>query len=863
MKVIPLTRSSLFFATASSALLAPCIALPAETTQATLDQRALAEIVVTGTRRVGQSPTETLSPVDMIGGDLITEQATYDLTDSLTRVSPAINTQRFPIADGTSLIRPVSLRNLSPDHTLVLMNGARRHRSALVNLQLAPLGTVNQGSQAVDWAAFPAAAIERVEVLRDGASAQYGSDAIAGVINVILKEDRDGLSFSGQYGEYFEGDGERISFSANAGFPLTEQGFLNVTGEYSSSDITWRGIPQGAAADVAAFAGSDVVPLNGFGQRWGDPDVKALKFLVNAGVDLGGSLELYGFANYMDNETVSDFFYRTPVLPPAAGVAARTTLQIDADADFLPDNAPTSLVNGIAAQGLNPADYLEASAASPSGFVLRNPIYPLFPGGYNPDFGADMTDLGVVGGLRGQISEDLSWDARVRYGESEVEYSVADTINPSLGSLSPLSFRPGTLKQEESGLNIDFVKTFSGSPLNLAFGAELRNETYEIGAGDPASIEAGPTAAIFGVGSDGFQGFPLESAGDFDSDSWAAYVDLETDLTERLSGAVAARYEDFDIFGDTFDWKVSGRFEFTDAFALRATVTTGFRAPTPGQVNTLNITTTASPGGALIPNGTYPVSHPIARALGAVDLEPEESTSYTAGLVWRATDRTSVTLDYYHIEIDDRLGLLNNTITAADVATLTAAGIPDAGLLLGSNANFFVNGFDSEVDGIDLALTTGFDVGGGDVAVDLRFNHNTQEVTQVRQDTINASRVFDLEHQIPENRALLTFDYSGPGIFGGLVRLNYFDGWETTGGLFSPGDASDRYSYGDAVLVDLEARFTLGERYTITLGGENVLDEFPEEEQDATLQFLGVRYALTSPYGFNGGFYYLRLSADF
>jgi iron complex outermembrane receptor protein len=591
--------------------------------------------------------------------------------------------------------------------------------------------------------------------------------------------------------------------------------------------------------------------------------VKALKFLVNAGLDLNEDLELFGYANYTDNETVSDFFYRTPVLPPAAGVAARTTLQIDADGDFLPDNAPQSLVNSIAAQGLNPQDYLEASAASPSGFVLRNPIYTLFPGGYNPDFGADLTDLGAVVGLRGDISEELSWEARVRYGESEVEYSVADTINPSLGQLSPLSFTPGTLTQEESGLNVDFVKTFAGSPLNLAFGAELRNETYKVGAGDPASIQAGPTAAVFGVGSDGFQGFPTESAGDFDSDSWAAYVDVETDFTERLSGALAVRYEDFDIFGDTFDWKVSGRFEFTENFALRATVTTGFRAPTPGQVNTLNITTTASPGGALIPNGTYPVSHPIARALGAVALEPEESTSYTAGLVWNATERTSVTLDFYHIEIDDRLGLLNNTIDTAEAAALTAAGIPDAALLLGSNANFFVNGFDSEVEGIDLALTTGFDVGAGDMAVDFRYNYNTQEVTQVRQGTINASRVFDLEHQLPENRALLTFDYSGPGIFGGLVRFNYYDGWETTGGLFSPGDASDQYSYDEAVLVDVEARFNLGERYVITLGGENIFDEFPEEEQDPTLQFLGVRYALTSPYGFNGGFYYLRLSADF
>ena len=858
MNAFPMSTPPLLLAAAASALATPAVVLSAE-----IPERTLAEIVVTGTRKVGQSPTETLSPVDLISGDLIGEQATYDLTDSLTRVSPSINTQRFPIADGTSLIRPVSLRNLSPDHTLVLMNGARRHRSALVNLQLAPLGTVNQGSQAVDWAAFPAAAIERVEILRDGASAQYGSDAIAGVINVLLKEDTEGVSLSGQYGEYYEGDGERMSFSANAGFPLTAAGFVNVTGEYSSSDITWRGNARPDAAAVGVVVGNDLVPLGGLGQRWGDPDVEALKFLVNAGIDLREDLELYGFASYMDNETVSDFFYREPVLPPAAQIPARTTLQIDNDGDFLPDNAPQAVVNGIVAQGLNPEDYLTPSAGSPSGYVLRNPIYTQFPGGYNPDFGADLTDLGAVLGLRGQISDELSWDVRARYGESEVEYTVADTINPSLGRLSPLSFKPGMLTQEESGLNVDFVKTFAGSPLNIAFGAELRNETYKVGAGDPASIQAGPTAAIFGVGSDGFQGFTTESAGDFDSDSWAGYVDLETDLTEQLSGAVAFRYEDYDTFGDTFDWKVSGRYEFTEAFALRATVTTGFRAPTPGQVNTLNVTTTSDASGNLIPNGTYPVTHPVALALGAVALEPEESTSYTAGLVWRATDATSFTLDFYHIEIDDRLGLLSNTIGPAEVASLAAAGIPNADLLLGSNANFFLNGFDSEIDGVDFAVTTSFDVTAGNMGVDLRYNYNKQEVTSVRSETLNASRVFDLENQIPENRALLTLDYASDGFFGALLRLNYYDGWSTTGGLFSPGDASDQYSYGEAVLVDLETRFSFGDRYTLTIGGENIFDEFPDEEQDPTSQFLGVNYALTSPYGFNGGFYYLRLSADF
>jgi iron complex outermembrane receptor protein len=584
----------------------------------------------------------------------------------------------------------------------------------------------------------------------------------------------------------------------------------------------------------------------------------------------------------MDNTTLSDFFYRDPVIgPPDAaqpcGLPARTTLMTDAatvdcdgdgqvdDGDGVPDNAPQALVDSITAQGLDPNDYLTADGASPSGFVLLNPIHTLFPGGYNPDFGADITDFGAALGLRGELTDTLTWDVHGRYAESEVDYDLKSSINPSLGRLSPTSFKPGKLTQEESGLNLDLVKTFANSPLNLAFGAEFRNETYKIDQGDQASVVAGPTAAIFGVGSDGFQGFPADSAGSFESDSYAAYVDVETDLTDRLSAAVAFRYEDYDEFGDTFDWKVSGRFEITDQFAIRATANTGFRAPTPGQVNTLNVTTSANQAGQLIPFGTYPVTHRYAMALGAVPLVPEESESYTAGLVWTPTSNMSVTVDYYNIKIDDRVAILNNSIGATQVAQLIAAGIPaaEANLLLNSSVNFFVNGFDSKVDGIDLAFTGNYPLGGGDLLVDLRHNYNQQEIENVKPNTINASRVYDLENQVPDNRTVLTFDYSAPNGFSGLVRLNYYGEWSTTAGLFSPGDASDQYDYDAEILVDLEARYTFAERYTITVGGENVFDTFPGDEQDPTADFLGAQYALTSPFGFNGAFYYARLTASF
>ncbi|MFC6978469.1 TonB-dependent receptor plug domain-containing protein [Microbulbifer taiwanensis] len=617
------------------------------------------------------------------------------------------------------------------------------------------------------------------------------------------------------------------------------------------------------------MVGEDLVPLDGLGQRWGDPEVETTKLFVNAGFDLNDSVELYGNFGYSDNSTISDFFYRGPVLDPEHEFGARPTLQKDENGDFMPDPAPQSLINSITAQGLNPSDYLVADGSSPSGYVLRNPIYTQFPGGYNPQFGADIEDISVVFGARGELASGMSWDLRARSAENEVSYVLKDSINPSLGALSPTTFKPGTLTQEESSVNADFVQPIDvaafSSPLNLAFGAEWREETYKIGAGDEASIAVGPTAAIFGVGSDGFQGFPTEAEGSYSSESVAAYVDLEADVTDQLTLGAALRFEDYDLFGSTSDWKLSARYDFNEAFALRATANTGFRAPTPGQVNTLNVTTTAQAGGGLIPSGTYPVDHPLAQALGSTALNPEESTSFTLGAVINPLDNTSITIDYYNIDIEDRLALRNNKIGAAEVAMLTNAGIADADLLLDSNVNYFTNAFDSEVSGIDLAITSDFDLAGGLLTVDLRHNYNQQEVTKVAPNTINATRVFDFENQVPSQRSTLTFDYDTGGILAGYLRFNRYGDWESTGGQLEAdgNDTSNATSYGAEILTDIEARFTLAENYTIALGGENIFDVEADEEGDGTLQFLGARQSLTSPFGFNGGFWYLRASANF
>jgi iron complex outermembrane receptor protein len=569
--------------------------------------------------------------------------------------------------------------------------------------------------------------------------------------------------------------------------------------------------------------------------------------------------------SYLDNQTLSGFFYRGPVLPTAENNIAytpRNTLMVDANGDGIADHASAAQVGGITGLGLNPADYLTADAGSASGYSLLNPIHSKFPGGYSPLFGANISDYAIVLGAKGDINDNLSWDVRIRTAENEVEYVLQNSINPSLGALSPTTFNPGTLTQEETSLNEDFVKTWDDSPLNLAFGLEWRDETYKIGAGDAQSIQAGPTAAIFGVGSDGFQGFPTASAGSFESQSYAFYVDAETEFTDQLSGALAVRYEDFDKFGSTLDWKLSGRFDITDNFALRATVNTGFRAPTPGQVNTLNVTTTSDSTGALIPSGTYPVNHPIAAALGAESLTPEESNSYSVGLVFTPGDDTTITVDYYNITIEDRIALQSFTIGDEELAKLNAAGIANADLLNGSNGNFFVNGFESEVSGIDLNVHTSYSLGAGSLDVDFRHNYNQQEVNKVKPGSINVGRVFDLENQIPEHNSVLSFNYQ-QDIFDGVIRCNRYGDWSSTGGLFGPGDGSDVYNYDGAILVDIEARLTFDDKYTVTFGGENIFDEYPDKEGNGTLQFLGQQYAITSPFGFNGAFWYMRVSAEF
>jgi iron complex outermembrane receptor protein len=479
-----------------------------------------------------------------------------------------------------------------------------------------------------------------------------------------------------------------------------------------------------------------------------------------------------------------------------------------------------------------------------------------------------VEDYEAVFGAKGETGAGLRWDFSLRQGENNMVYNLINSINPSLGITSPTSFKPGDLTQFERGANADFTypweNSFFASPINVAFGAEWREEEYKIKPGDPASFENGPTGVLFGVGSDGFQGDPPEAAGNFSQYATAAYVDLEADVVERLTMGLAGRYEDSSEFDSTADWKLSSRFEATETLALRATVNTGFRTPTPGQLNTLDVTTTADASGALVPLGTFPVNHPAAIALGSQPLDAEESFAYSAGLVWQPSDNFSLTLDYYNIEVEDRIALqtINIEPGSPEQQALIDAGVPGAALL--GQVSYFVNGFDSTVQGVDLVAVYNSDFGAWGTGVfDFRHSYNEQEIDSVavipgtNTPVIDAERVADLENQLPANRSVITFDWLTPWNFNVTTRANYYDSWED----FTFGEKG---TFGSEWLFDLAVTVDLFEgKGHVTVGGNNIFDNYPDKETNSTLNFLGAQYPLSSPFGFNGGEWYVKLSYEF
>jgi len=811
------------------------------------------EVVAVGTRRDARSVGDSPAPVDVISGSDIKNQGAVDVDYMIRTLVPSFNVNTQPISDAATLIRPANLRGLPPDNMLVLVNGKRRHRGSVISFLG---GGIADGAQGPDISAIPSIALKKVEVLRDGAAAQYGSDAIAGILNFVLNDSAEGTRLEIKQGEYSDGDGETWRIAANAGMPFTDDGYANFSMEIQEQDPTARSAQRGDAASLKAAG----VPVwehpfgNGEAQVWGSPKVSDdYKFTANIGLDLDDSKKFYLFSNYAEKNVLGGFFFRNP--NNRTGVYDDgSDIRLIADAGQAAGGARTCASNVDAKAGNLVGAALAAYTNDANCFVFNE----LFPGGFTPSFGGDVTDWSIASGVSGTTDGGTDYDISVHIGENRSDFYIENTVNPSLGPQSPTQFNPGSYIQLEKNFNMDFVRSIpmQSFDLSFAYGFEWREEQFEIVNGDVASFTTGPYFNQgFGIGSNGFAGFTPDIAGVWDQQNYAIYLDFEGDVTENLVLGLATRFEDFDTFGTTTNTKFSALWRATDTLKFRTTVSSGFRAPTPGQSNVSNVTTASISGtGELVQQGTLSPTNPIAVTAGGAALQPEESDNLSFGLVWDVTDALNVTIDAYEIEITDRIALTGNfSLTDAQRAALVAAKVPGASDM--QTFRFFTNDFDTTTDGIDVVATYSTELMGG--VTDFTFVYNETETEVDKSSLLSASRINALEALLPENRWNLSAVHN-VGDWTILARYMYVGESEYYYGLNDLGNP-DITTLDDQSQLDLEFTRDFG-NYQITLGAENITDEYPEKDTGVTC--CGAIYPEFAPLGFMGAFYYLRVGID-
>ena len=848
------------------------IALSAGFTQVAFaadEELALEEVVVTGSRRQARSVFESAAPIDVIGGDEFRNQGASDMSTLIRNAVPSYNVNNQPISDAATVVRPANMRGLAADHTLVLVNGKRRHRASVISW----LGNgVNDGAQGPDISVIPSIAIKQVEVLRDGAAAQYGSDAIAGVINFILKDDSEGGSIEAKYGEYTEEGESLYAIAGNIGLPFTSEGFFNASFEYGAADATDRSVQRDDAAALIAGGNTEVANP---AQVWGNPEIiDDLKTFFNLGLSLNDSTEAYAFGNYASKEVKGGFYFRNP--NTRSGVFGKELFELDANGDptedslldengiarydrlvgdVTPDlsgNCPQTDGNNQGGLDIRDDAGLAAVIADPNCYVFNGD----FPGGFTPTFGAETEDVSFVLGVRGTAENGLAWDVSGGIGYNDADFFIFDTVNASLGPASPSAFDPGAYTQLEKNFNVDVsypvaVGMFA-SDLNIAGGFEWRDEEFEITVGDQTSWEVGALADQgFSAASNGFPGFSPLAGGTFSRSNIAAYIDLEADVTDNWLLAVALRWEDFEDFGTTTNGKIATHFQVTDGVGLRASYSTGFRAPTPGQSNAFNVSTEFNlTTNQLENNGTVPSSNPVAGLRGGVPLDPEESTNYTAGIIWQI-ENFSITIDYFNIELTDRLGISQDfVLTDEEKDALEEAGVAGANSL--ETFRFFTNGLETETDGIDVVATYSLDSSVGVTDFNLAYNKTNSDVTKADPSVIDETRVQELEEALPETRWGFTATHL-MNDWRFMARYSYFDDWY---------DSEDTRTYDGYDMIDAEVGYSFDAGVTVVVGANNITDETPDENPDAA-GGVGNQYSQWSPGGFNGRFAYLRVMYDF
>ena len=806
-------------------------------------------VVVVGSRARPRSVTESQVPIDAIPFQDVASQGLTTLDYQLRTLVPSFNVATHPISDAATLVRPASIRNLAHDHTLVLVNGKRRHRSSVI----AWFAGVTDGAQGPDISTIPTIALRQVEVMRDGASAQYGSDAIAGVLNFLLKDNAAGGSFDLSTGTYRAGDGDAYSVAGNAGLPLGANGFANLSLEYGNADPTNRSVQRADAAALIATGNTDVADP---AQIWGNPTIEDdLKLFGNFGSLLGNGLQFYGHTNYASKKVTEGFYFRNPnnrdnIYSLDGGETLLIGDVLDAGDGMLDGSANCPVVR--ITDNVPDQTALAQVVADPNCFSFRE----IAPGGFTPRFGGVVTDMSVVAGLRRIADSGLTWDASASYGAHQSDFFFENTVNASLGPDTPRDFDPGLYKQEDVNLNFDVSYAVSDR-VNIAAGTEWRDEKFTIGAGGRPSWEVGPFAPQgFVSGSNGFPGFPDYTAGDWNRSNVAVYGDLELrDRDDRWSFGGALRMEHFDLFGATTNGKLSARVALSPIVALRGGVSTGFRAPTPGQQHTLNVQTTIDPKTLQLEDlANVPSTSEAARLRGGVPLEPETSVNTTAGVVVDNGPFT-LTTDYFRVDVSDRLSLSQFfPVMEDDRALLLSEGITAAGTL--AFFRFFINDFETRTQGVDIVSTYTPPDLRGDTVLNFTFNFTDTEVTK-ESDLLGPGDVLGIERGVPRTRWSIALNQQ-LARFRLLGRFSYYGSWvDHFDARFVRGPDSPVLN--GRSIVDLDLSIPLGEGVTLSVGGQNIADTF-SDRMDLFAEAFGLPYSQFTPWGLSGGYYYARLN---
>ena len=813
------------------------------------------EMVVTGSRAQARTVTDSPVPIDVIGREEFSKQGGVDLADLLRNIVPSYNVNTQPISDAGTVVRPPNMRGLAPDHALVLINGKRRHRAAVIHW----LGNgVADGAQGPDLAPIPAIALERVEVLRDGASAQYGSDAIAGVLNFRLKNRSEGLSVetkvgSFQDGEGVLGDGELFSIAGNLGLG-NESAWANLSLEYGNVGETIRSVQRNDAAALLAAGNTNV---NNPAQIWGQPYIRDdLKFFANYGATLGENLDFYGHANYASKETEGGFYFRNP--HTRSGVFKGPLLDLDDDGEAETASLLVGDLDGVGQGGeCAPVPIIGDKPDQDAWLQVRDDpncfsFLKMFPGGFTPRFGGFTTDESILLGLKGVAAETLGWSVSASYGRHHADYFIFNTVNASMGPDTPTLFNPGDYIQTDVNLNLDITYPVSDQVF-LAAGLERRNEAFEIVEGQIESYLIGQPLASQGFqpATNGFSGFSKVAAGRWDRSNTALYVEADFEPIDPLLISLALRAENFDDFGSTTNYKVASNFALTDDLRLRGSYSTGFRAPTPGQQNAFNITTEFNfDKNDLVNNGTVPsTSRAVGLALGLEGdgpaLKSEKSVNLSGGVVVKM-GAVSATVDYFNIKVKDRLTVSQDyALNDEQKQQLIDEGLTSAAGL--QEFRFFTNDFDSATSGIDLVVSA--PVGSGRLS--LAYNYTSSEVTDYNEDILDDLRIRELEENLPKQRGNLTLTQALSNRWSGLGRASYFGEWY---------DSEDDQTYSGKVLFDLETGVSFNDGMsTIAIGAQNILNTYPDEHELAADR-TGNKYSQFSPFGFGGAFWYVKYS---